>query len=189
MVIANGFVVTAAVFVVLYLDRRPLRSVGLHLKNWRGEILAAILTLIAIYALQALIGKIVDFKWPQFSDQAVRQRIEVAKMFPKISPLYLLAFTLCVGFYEELLFRGFLMTRLANIFKNVWLALAVSSLLFGAVHFYEGPLAMFQIFTIAIILGGLFILRKSLISPILVHTAFNFINLITVIYFIQRFVR
>ena len=56
----------------------------------------------------------------------------------------LLLFTcLTAGFTEELIFRGYLMPRLQMFFKNKYAAVALSSVVFGALHFGYGTL--FQI--------------------------------------------
>lgn len=56
----------------------------------------------------------------------------------------LLLFTcLTAGFTEELIFRGYLLPRLQLFFRNKYAAIAISSVLFGALHFGYGTL--FQI--------------------------------------------
>ena len=52
---------------------------------------------------------------------------------------FLMVFT-CVtaGFVEELLFRGYLLPRLALLFNNSLVAVIVSSVLFGLMHFGYG---------------------------------------------------
>jgi uncharacterized protein len=56
----------------------------------------------------------------------------------------LLLFTcLTAGFTEELIFRGYLMPRLQLFFNNNYASIAISSLLFGALHFGYGTI--FQI--------------------------------------------
>jgi membrane protease YdiL (CAAX protease family) len=54
---------------------------------------------------------------------------------------WLLVFTcLTAGITEELIFRGFLMPRLELLLKNKSLAIALSSILFGVLHFGYGTL-------------------------------------------------
>jgi membrane protease YdiL (CAAX protease family) len=54
----------------------------------------------------------------------------------------LLVFTaLTAGVVEELIFRGYLLPRLELLFKNSWVAIIVSSLLFGLLHYKYGTLA------------------------------------------------
>jgi membrane protease YdiL (CAAX protease family) len=54
---------------------------------------------------------------------------------------YLLFFTaLTAGVTEELLFRGYLLPRLELLFKNPYIAIFISSLLFGLMHYRYGTL-------------------------------------------------
>lgn len=55
---------------------------------------------------------------------------------------YLLLFFTCVtaGITEELIFRGYLLPRLDVIFKNKYLAIIISSILFGFLHIGYGTL-------------------------------------------------
>ena len=54
---------------------------------------------------------------------------------------WLLVFTcLTAGITEELIFRGFLMPRFELLFKNTNLTIALSGILFGALHFGYGTL-------------------------------------------------
>jgi uncharacterized protein len=62
---------------------------------------------------------------------------EITNILRTNSPL--LIFTcLTAGFTEELIFRGYLLPRLEIVFKSPWLAIIISSLLFGLMHFKYG---------------------------------------------------
>ena len=53
----------------------------------------------------------------------------------------LLVFTaLTAGVVEELIFRGYLLPRFEIIFKNHWIAISISSLLFGLLHYRYGTI-------------------------------------------------
>jgi membrane protease YdiL (CAAX protease family) len=52
------------------------------------------------------------------------------------SLLFLTAFT--AGVTEELIFRGYIQPRLELLFKNSWVAIIISSLLFGLLHYRYG---------------------------------------------------
>jgi membrane protease YdiL (CAAX protease family) len=61
------------------------------------------------------------------------------------------------GFYEEFMFRGFLMQGLAMFFggsRAAWVvALIIQGILFGASHAYQNPLGMFITGTLGILLA------------------------------------
>lgn len=176
-VLIIGSLVTLLIFLFLRLDQDPVRSVGLHLKDFGGEVWTAFWSLVIIFSFNLAVMVMISIFLPDLATKLAKERTEVFKLFPAISPLWLILITAFVGFYEELVFRGFLITRLKVVAGNLWAALVISSVLFGVVHNYQDPLAMVQITVIGFILGMMFVLRKSLISPILAHMAFDFINL------------
>jgi membrane protease YdiL (CAAX protease family) len=87
------------------------------------------------------------------------------------------SFALLPGFREELLFRG-IFFRWIEEFGGTWLALVVTSCLFGWVHLFNPNATWFSSFAIAleagILLGGAYMLTRSLWLPIGLHAAWNF---------------
>jgi hypothetical protein len=81
------------------------------------------------------------------------------------------------GFAEELLFRGILF-RWTEEFAGSWAALVISSVLFGFVHIANPNSSLIATSFIAIeagvLLGGAYMLTRSLWAPIGLHAAWNF---------------
>lgn len=81
------------------------------------------------------------------------------------------------GFMEELLFRGILF-RWIEEFGGSWAALAATSALFGLAHILNPNATWFSSVAIAIfagiLLGGAYMLTRSLWMPIGLHAAWNF---------------
>ncbi len=92
-------------------------------------------------------------------------------------PLLLLTLAsvyLTASFGEEVLYRGFLMTRLAELFgggKAAWLmALGMSSLVFGLIHYQWGPIGMVQTAFMGLALGISYLaVQRNLWVTILAH--------------------
>jgi membrane protease YdiL (CAAX protease family) len=75
---------------------------------------------------------------------------------------------------EELTFRGFLMTRLAELLGGARLswsvALCVQAALFGLAHFYQGPIGAVLTGLIGLLMGlGYLVAGRSLLPVILAH--------------------
>ena len=91
--------------------------------------------------------------------------------------LALVATSIMPGFMEELLFRGILF-RWIEEFGGSWAALAVTSALFGLAHIMNPNATWFSSFAIAVeagvLLGGAYMLTRSLWMPIGLHAAWNF---------------
>ena len=84
---------------------------------------------------------------------------------------------------EELAFRGGLLRALRGLRGPPWLAIAITSLLFAAVHvpaLTAGAMAsgLATLFTLAVILGWLMERTGRITAPIVAHALFNLINLI-----------
>ncbi len=81
------------------------------------------------------------------------------------------------GFIEEVLFRGILF-RFLEQFGGSWFALALTSALFGLGHIFNPNASAFSSFAIAVeagvLLGGAYMLTRSLWAPIGLHAAWNF---------------
>lgn len=92
--------------------------------------------------------------------------------------LYLLIATAIVpGFMEEVLFRGILF-RWIEEFGGTWAGLVFSSLAFGFAHYSNPNSTVVACLWIAlesgVLLGGAYILTRSLWMPIGLHAAWNF---------------
>ena len=81
------------------------------------------------------------------------------------------------GFMEELFFRGILF-RWVEEMGGSWIALAVTSILFGLAHAMNPNATLFSSTAIAveagILLGGAYMLTRNLWLPIGLHAAWNF---------------
>ena len=89
----------------------------------------------------------------------------------------IVAMAIMPGFTEELLFRGILFRWLEQ-FGGSWFALALTSALFGLGHIFNPGATPLSSFAIAIeagvLLGGAYMLTRSLWMPIGLHAAWNF---------------
>lgn len=82
------------------------------------------------------------------------------------------------GFYEEFMFRGFLMQAFAMFFggsRAAWVvALVVQAALFGAAHAYQNPLGMLITGTLGALLGAVVLLSgKNLWIAVIAHGLFD----------------
>ena len=65
---------------------------------------------------------------------------ELVSIFRQNTPLLLFT-SLTAGVTEELMFRGYLQTRFEKLFNNPYIAIFLSSLLFGLLHYRYGTIA------------------------------------------------
>jgi membrane protease YdiL (CAAX protease family) len=88
-----------------------------------------------------------------------------------------LAIAVVSGTLEEVLFRGILQRHLEAVFGS-WIALAITSALFGLGHIFNPDASWFAAFAIAveagILLGAAYMLTRRLWLAIGIHAAWNF---------------
>ena len=92
-------------------------------------------------------------------------------------PFTLVVVAIAPAFIEEILFRGILF-RFLEQFGGSWFALLLTSALFGTAHIVNPNASLFSSFAIAVeaglMLGGAYMLTRSLWAPIGLHAAWNF---------------
>ncbi|MGD0231568.1 MAG: type II CAAX endopeptidase family protein [Syntrophorhabdales bacterium] len=84
---------------------------------------------------------------------------------------YILGFVLVVvvAISEETVFRGYLIARLAVVFRSRAAAVILSTLIFSIGHGYEGLTGVVAVFFIGLFLAVIYIWRGSLIAPVVIH--------------------
>jgi membrane protease YdiL (CAAX protease family) len=86
------------------------------------------------------------------------------------------------GFYEEIVFRGFINSTIEKYLNSFWISASITSILFGLYHWQQGVFGI-----VAAVLGGLYwsfiysYFGKNLWNSILSHAIFDTITL-TLIY-------
>lgn len=91
-------------------------------------------------------------------------------------PMALFVFALVPALCEELVFRGILYRILKNISGKKSLAILLSAIIFSLVHFQV--LSFIPITIVGILLAYLYEKTDNLINPILLHFAFNAVQII-----------
>lgn len=85
------------------------------------------------------------------------------------------------AFCEELLYRGFFLGRLSRVLGGTrgawWSALAVTSVIFGLIHMYQGWAGVFLTGFVGFLLGVVYLVSgRNLWVPILVHGLTNTVS-------------
>ena len=162
MVINIIFVLATYKFLIARLGEHPRDDLPARgaARNLGLGLLAGVLLFSAVVAVAAALGAY-RITGPGDTSMLVLQLIS-AGIIP--------------GFMEELLFRGILFRWLED-FAGSWAALAVTSILFGLIHIANPNATWFSSFAIAveagILLGGAYMLTRSLWLPIGLHAAWN----------------
>ena len=87
------------------------------------------------------------------------------------------------GVCEEILFRGYLISYISAFTGDTKAGLAAAVLVpgvaFGLVHLYQGWKAVAKIVFVAVTLGAIFLLTRSLLVPIVLHVTLDLVGGLT----------
>ncbi|MBS3817966.1 CPBP family intramembrane metalloprotease [bacterium] len=162
-----------AVWLTLWLRGRGWEEFGFQIpKSWGQILLVAVGGTLLIHMLMSFILK-------PFITQLTGESVDISRFDPVRGNLVYLLMGLSVvwtlaAFGEEMVFRGYLLNRIADLFKNRYtgwaVGLIVSSIVFGLGHLYQGIsgaiLAGFfgMVFALVYLVSG-----RNLWVPILLH--------------------
>jgi len=156
------------------LDRRSFRSLGLELgPRWIRDLLVGFAIPVPLFALVYLFESLMG--WLEFQSWGWADGGLAATAVGLL--LTLLAFV-AVGFYEELLFRGYYLQNLKDG-TNVAVAVLVTSAVFGLAHlgnFHASLNSTLGIFTAGLFLAYAWIRTRALWLPIGIHIGWNFLQ-------------
>jgi len=106
-------------FVIIWKKGQGLRSAGIHLWDWKKAIVVGLI--FAVIILMLFDGLLPGFLlgWQMRSATTVMRTI---------------AYILFFAFYEDVIFIGFLQTRIYGLVKKDWLAIGIGALFFAVMH-------------------------------------------------------
>lgn len=169
--------------MILRLRHQTPRSIGFTAKRWPMDILIGLGATIGVYGLIYLAMMTMWMLWPGVTEQ-MNENVEIIKALIPNHPLGFVAIAITVGFYEELAFRGFLMTRLRRATGSWALAVLLSTAIFTGLHAFDQTLAaLVPVAILSFSFSLLTIWRRSLIPAIVAHALFDLCQLMF-LYFI-----
>ena len=150
-----------------FIDRKPLISIGLSVKDKANEMLIGLGFALAfiggLFLVLWLIGAINITGYVGFK--------------PGVFIVSIMLFM--AAFDEELIFRGYILNNMMDSTNNRWIALAGSSLLFALLHsgnpsVWSTWVPMTELFAAGFILGISYTFTKNLWFPTFFHFGWNF---------------
>jgi len=159
----------------LYWRGLDFRAVGLSLRQAGPEVVIGLgisIAWVAILSLNnTLAGSPPALEWLIYlvrdpSAQRLRDTL--------VWLLKLAADALAVGVIEEAIYRGWIMTFLITSFRSHERALWLSALVFALPHYYLGVKGIVITAIFGYVYGLLYIWRKNLLVPIILHVFWNF---------------
>jgi len=172
----------AAFLVVKGMDKRPVSSIGLEVSKV-GWIEFGLGVFIAFLAQTIIFSIEYGFSWLEITGYGWERA--GTEMWGWSAFTYLMTM-LSVGFYEELIFRGYPIKNLAEgfTFRKItskqasWIAVILTSVLFGFAHAGNpnaSTISTFNIFLAGLMLAIPFLLTGRLAMSIGIHFSWNWV--------------
>lgn len=158
--------------VFLRLRGQSWRDLGLKGPRTLASLALGALIVIGVFVTAMLSHAVITPLLAQLLGSTERTMPNVATLPDYLIMLVIVWTTAAIG--EELLFRGFLMTRIAELFGETKLGWAaawlIAAALFGAAHAYQGVAGMLLAATAGAVFGMWYLLgRRNLIPLMIAH--------------------
>ncbi|MDO8630302.1 MAG: type II CAAX endopeptidase family protein [Phycisphaerales bacterium] len=151
------------------------RSVGVTSGNLPLDFLIAIGTALAAGLVISIVILTLSFFFPAVYTQLQNNSQRIMDRVPRISPAVIALVTLLVGFWEELVFRGFLMPRLRRATGSWAIAVLLSTAVFAALHMIDQvPAALVLVTVLSLTLSLVTIWRRSIVPAVVAHALLDF---------------
>lgn len=169
---------------LLFWRRQSTASVGLEARRVVVNLLLGLVTLVAAFALIYGIFIPLSLLFPELLQQMQQNTSQLEDVLAEFDLLEMVIMMIAVGIYEELVFRGFVMTRLRRVTGSWTIAVVLSSAVFAALHLIDQtPAAVLFVGLLSIVLSLVTIWRRSLLPAIVAHILFNLAQVVGLQYF------
>jgi membrane protease YdiL (CAAX protease family) len=166
-------ILVVVLFYALKIERQPL-LLWKEENNTIGFFLLSVL-LLYLSSIGAAIFSAATVLLHMHENDAMMKKI-TAVITGHQAMIFFIALT--AGVTEEVIFRGYLLTRLSQWFKNNVAAVIVSSLLFAALHYkYGSTRELIFTFLIGVIFSIYYIKYRNIKAIILTHFLIDYINM------------
>ena len=158
----------ALMAVVILAERQPLSSIGLRPLRW-WTIPLGLLAGLAIMALSGVLARALEAS----SD------VHFVAMLQSLPFSTRLLLVVTAGVFEETLYRGYGLERLASAFGSKWAAGAVTVVLFTLGHIPAVGFAyLLPVFIVSLFVTLLYLWRRDLVVNIVAHATIDGIGLL-----------
>jgi membrane protease YdiL (CAAX protease family) len=166
------------VALMLIVRRQPIAGLGLDRPFNSRTLAAAAIALPACYAA-SVTGAMVYAAVTGFDTEAMlAEKTDLADLVAHIPLRWILPLALFVGIHEEILFRGFYLSRVRALSRSGIVAILATSVVFGLMHMYQGLLGVFQTTAIGLALAIIVTYARSLWPAIIAHAVFDATNML-----------
>ncbi len=180
----TAFILLVAVASILRRRRQPIASIGLCGRPWWMIALFGVVALVGTWIVMYLTVLITCTLSSDLCASFTSNPQRIAELLPRIHPAGLCAIAVFVGIYEEIIFRGFLLTRLRKATRSAVAAVLLTSVLFAVPHaLSQEPITVVPLCAAGVLWAVLTLWQRSVVPAIIGHALFDLCSLIQLYYF------
>ena len=173
--LADTVLVVALVLFFLRAHNQRIRDALLGRRRVLHEALAGIAILPAIFILVVVILGLI-FVGAPWLHNVPRNPLE-DMLRNRADAMIFGAVVMIAGGVREEVQRGFALHRFDGYLGGAWWGLPIYSVLFGLGHFEQGYDAMIATTLLGVIWGAVYLIRRSIVAPMVSHAGFNLAQL------------
>ncbi len=177
----NALLLTVFMMIVISIWRLPgrtLTALGITWPEWNTTVSILLLAILCFYVLDIFF----QYGLRRWRKKSFQQRHATFSFVPANGKelFHFVFLALAAGIGEEIIFRGYLIHYISfwagNTPEGILTACLLSSALFAFLHGYQGFKSMVKIFFLAMLFAGVYILSKSLVLVIFIHTLIDILS-------------
>jgi len=183
---AIGWRALVAIVLAIWLTRRrglSVRSVGLTFRGFWLNLLLGFAAFVAIMLAMLVCGVLIQAYYPGLSREFEKNAEMIMEAVPRVSPALFFCLCLVIGYYEELIFRGIVMTRLRRATGSWIWAVIGNTAIFVPLHLMDqASAALLAVGALSLTFSIVTIWRRSLVPAIVAHALFDFVMFLQLYY-------
>lgn len=174
----QALLVLGGVYLLLAVREQGFEQIGLR-APCRADLGRAVIVVLAGFGVNLLLTLAAVALSPGTLEDHIAGLETLAIGLTEDTPIgAMVLLLLLVGFYEEIVARGLLLTRARELFGGYWTPALISSALFALGHFYQGFYGVVQTALFGLVLA-VFTLRWGTLWPaIFAHAAINTLSVL-----------
>jgi len=158
----------------LHLRKVPLRQLlgeqRPGAKAWMADFAVALIYwIVALMSLGVLSTLLTKLSGSHIDPQKIGDVTQKLAPGTGIEMILFLLLSISAGLCEELVFRGYLQQQFARMSQRIWMGIALSAVVFGCAHGYEGLAGILLITAYGAMFGVLAQLRRGLRTGMIAH--------------------
>lgn len=176
-IIMRDLSLVSLILFLLWRNGEPPDKIGWTSREALIELLLGLLLFFPVFYGTGLFGAFLK----KIGFSAPKQPLP-SFLTPNTTLEYLFASFLVVviAISEETIFRGYLILRFKALSKHPLVPILLSTGIFSLGHGYQGTAGLIVVVLIGLILAFIYVWRKNLIAPIVIHFMYNFTALVIV---------